>query len=113
METGFLDRKALHPGQRLDLRVQRGMMLVAARGKVHIAGPDPWLAGGMVQQGTDLQEGDAHTLLDDGWISLSSRRGAEVVCVDAPPAGGAVTKLLALLAAVLHRALPANAAGRR
>jgi hypothetical protein len=97
-------RTVLQPGQAWHLCVAPGTRVVAVRGAVMVHGTMRWLAGQAVRPRTALQEGEAYTAQDAGWIIITSSQQAELYCIrDNSKPEPFLTQLRNLLAASLPR----------
>jgi hypothetical protein len=73
--SSFLDIR-LDAGQTLRLPVVAGSVLVAAGGRLRIAGPPRWLGERMVAMDLMLDEGQAHAIDGAGWVAVDAVDGA-------------------------------------
>jgi hypothetical protein len=80
MTKHFPTKSALRAGQALRLHLPAGTTIVATQGTVTVEGVPACLAGQMIRPGARIQEGEFHVVPDTGWITLSSKDGADLLC---------------------------------
>ena len=71
----------LAQGQCLRRHASGGTIVVAARGKLHIAGMPVWMGEHALSETLSLREGETHVVSQTGWITIHALSDAEVVCV--------------------------------
>lgn len=71
----------LAQGQCLRRHAWRGTIVVAARGRLHIAGAPAWMGEHGLPETAGLHEGEAYVVAQAGWIAIHALSDAEVVCV--------------------------------
>jgi hypothetical protein len=110
MQHRFPARRSVRSGQSLHLQARSGDTVVVLRGAVEITGAPAWLGERMVQTSHCLGEGEAHAVIQDGWLTIVARGDAEVACV-APESrmSTQLDRVLASLAAALRRMRLAHA----
>jgi hypothetical protein len=113
MQHRFPARRNVRSGQSLHLQARSGDTIVALCGAVEIDGATAWLGERMVQTRHRLDEGEAHAVIQDGWVTIVARGDAEVACIARESRDRLISALLdrvlASLAAALRRMRLAHA----
>lgn len=68
----------LAPDHRLLRAVKAGTLLLVEEGLVELDGPPRWLGEQMLRPRLQIEAGCGHVFDEDGWIELSSARGARL-----------------------------------
>ncbi len=71
----------LAQGQCLRRHASGGTLVVAARGRLHIAGMPVSMGEHGLSETVSLHEGETHVVSQTGWIAIHALSDAEVVCV--------------------------------
>lgn len=79
-----ISTRSLTAGDSWHLAARRGGVLYVVTGSVVLRGPMRWLAECMVVPEQILEEGASVALTEDGWVAVSSSRGAEIRLQEAP-----------------------------
>ncbi|AYQ29806.1 MULTISPECIES: hypothetical protein [unclassified Polaromonas] len=70
----------LDPGESLFFHSKAGSALISTAGTLLVTGAPRWLGEQLVCNSTVLESGQAHTLDQDGWITVTAQHGG-AVCV--------------------------------
>lgn len=104
MVTAFPQRTMLVQGQVLHAYASQGTTLVATRGRICIRPAPTWLGEQLVETRFLLGEGEAHLLLQGGWVQVCAVSEAELICMQrVKPFKKPLLALMAFLASVLTR----------
>ena len=107
----------LAPDHRLLRAVKAGTLLLVEEGLVKLEGPPRWLGERMHSARLQIGAGGCHVLEEDGWIGLTSPRGARLRVLAGRPAdenlGDLLVARLRCLRALENRLLAALAAALR
>lgn len=74
---------ALDPGESLFFHSKAGSALISTAGTLLVTGAPRWLGEQVVCSKAVLEPGQAHTLLQSGWITVTAQHGG-AVCVVTP-----------------------------
>lgn len=73
----------LDPGESLFFHSKAGSALISTSGTLLVTGAPRWLGEQIVCSSAVLEPGQAHTLQQSGWITVTAQHGG-AVCVVAP-----------------------------
>jgi hypothetical protein len=104
MDEELPARTKLARGQVLHFHAPGGTMIAAAEGAVSVRPAPTWIGEQLMQEKSDLAEGEAHRIRQSGWVAVLALSDAEIICSrESEHALPQVTSLFTLVAVYLRR----------
>ncbi|SFU27646.1 hypothetical protein SAMN05216350_1018 [Polaromonas sp. YR568] len=89
----------LDPGESLFFHSKAGSALISTAGTLLVTGAPRWLGEQIMCNSAVLESGQAHTVQQDGWVTVTAQHGG-AVCVVSPKGSGSLASRWAALLSV-------------
>lgn len=93
----------LDPGESLFFHSKAGSALISASGTLLVTGAPRWLGEQIVCSSAVLESGQAHTLQQSGWVTVTAQHGGAVCVVSQKSGVSPRAALVSAYAALLGR----------
>ncbi len=103
----------LDPGESLFFHSKAGSALISTAGTLLVTGEPRWLGEQVVCSSAVLEPGQAHTLAQGGWVTLTAQHGGAVCVVKQPSRAQRWDAFAAACTAVFRRFSGAARTARR
>jgi len=103
----------LDPGESLFFHSKAGSALISTAGTLLVTGAPRWLGEQVVCSSAVLESGQAHTLHQDGWVTVTAQHGGAVCIVNEDSRARPWEALTAACAKIIHRVSGATRTARR